>query len=119
MEERRRYKRLELDVTLELERLDEGEIETLRYAHVSVEDLSKTGIGFRSNLDLQVGSIYNAKIQIWTKEIIWTVIKIVRKSEKDGRYEYGGHFVGMTEADALKIQIYQMFQDAEEEQKGK
>ncbi|MCI8895322.1 MAG: PilZ domain-containing protein [Lachnospiraceae bacterium] len=119
MEERRRYKRLDLEVTLELERLDEGEIETLRYARVSVEDLSKTGIGFCSSLDLEVGSIYNAKLLIWTKEVIWTVIKIVRRVEKDGQYEYGGHFVGMTEADALKIQIYQMFQDAEEEQEGR
>lgn len=117
MDDRRRYKRLELDVTLELERLDEGEIQTLRYAHVSVEDLSKTGIGFRSNLDLEVGSIFNARIQIWTKEVIESVIKLVRKNPKEGYIEYGGHFVGMTEADALKIQIYQMFTDAEQNAK--
>lgn len=117
MEERRRYKRLELDVTLELERLDEGDIQTLRFAHVSVEDLSKTGIGFRSNLDLEIGSIYNARIQIWTKEVIESVIKLVRKNPKEEYYEYGGHFVGMTEADALKIQIYQMFNEAEQNQK--
>lgn len=114
MEERRRHKRLDLDVTLELERLDEGNIQTLRYAHVQVEDLSKTGIGFSSDVDLEIGSIYNSRIQIWTKEVIETIIKIVRKNPREGVYEYGGHFVGMTEADALKIQIYQMFNEVEE-----
>ena len=45
------------------------------------------------------------------------MIKLVRKNPKEEYYEYGGHFVGMTEADALKIQIYQMFNEAEQNQK--
>lgn len=36
MEERRRCKRLALDVSLELERLDKGGITTLKYVHVEV-----------------------------------------------------------------------------------
>ena len=40
MEEKRKHKRLELDVTVELERLDEDGVTTLRYSHVEVVDIS-------------------------------------------------------------------------------
>lgn len=113
MEERRKSKRLELDVTLKLERLDENGVATLKYVHISVQDISKSGIGFRSEQKLEVGSFYNARLQIWTKEVIDTVIKIIRRDEQDNSYRYGGQFVGMADADALKIEIYQMFSDAE------
>ena len=42
MEEKRKHKRLELDVTVELERLDEDGVTTLRYSHVEVVDISRT-----------------------------------------------------------------------------
>jgi hypothetical protein len=31
--------------------------------------------------------------------------------DKDGGYQYGGSFIGMTETDALKIDIYQIFNE--------
>lgn len=117
MEERRRSKRLELDVTLELERLDDPDgITTLKYVHVKTIDLSKTGIGFLAQQKLEVGSFYNTKLEIWTKEIIDSIVKIVRCDEKEDGYHYGGIFVGMTDTDALKIAIYQMVNDADNPQ---
>ena len=116
MEERRRCKRLALDVSLELERLDKGGITTLKYVHVEVSDLSKTGIGFHCNQDLEVGTFYNAKLQIWTKEVIDTILKIVRKNAGEDEIQYGAAFVGMTDTDALKIEIYQMFDDAKHDE---
>ncbi len=113
MEERRRGRRLELDVALQLERLDEGAITTVKYAHVDVHDLSKTGIGFHSEQELEVGGLYNARLQIWTKEIIETIIKVVRCDEREDGYQCGGIFVGMTDTETLKIDIYQMFYDAQ------
>lgn len=113
MEERRRNKRLELNVELQLERLDEGDITTLKYTRVEVKDISKTGMGFASPRELEIGSMYNIRLQIWTKEIIETVIKIVRRDKMGSLYQYGCQFVGMTDTDALKIQIYQMFNDAQ------
>lgn len=112
MEERRRAKRLELDVALEFERLDEGSITTVKYAHVEVHDLSKTGIGFQSKQELEIGSMYNTKMQIWTKETIDTIVKIVRCNKVGDEYQYGGQFVGMTDPDVLKIEIYQLFNDS-------
>lgn len=111
MQEKRKHKRLELDVSIELERLDEEGITTLKYSHVDVVDISRSGIGFKSAQELEVDAHYNTKIQIWTKEIIEVVIKVVRMEELEEGYRYGGVFVGMTDTDALKIDIYQIFND--------
>ncbi|MGN0481998.1 MAG: PilZ domain-containing protein [Lachnospiraceae bacterium] len=111
MTEKRRYKRLDLDVSLEMERLDEEGMTTLRYAHVQVKDISRSGIGFLSAQKLEIGSYYDAKIQIWTKEVIDAVIEIVRRDREGDGYHYGGVFIGMMDTDALKIDIYQIFND--------
>jgi D-mannonate dehydratase len=113
MEEKRKHKRLDLDVNVQLERLDQAGITTVKYIHVDVTDLSRTGIGFKSQQMLETGTYYDAKIQIWTKEVIDIVIEIVRRVDKDGGYQYGGIFIGMTETDALKIDIYQIFNELE------
>lgn len=112
MEEKRRDKRLDLDVNIQLQRLDEGGITTLKFLHVDVVDISKGGIGFNSNQKLEVGTYYDTKVQIWTKEVVDAVIEIVREvTLPDGTYHYGGIFIGMTDIDALKIDIYQIFND--------
>ena len=49
MEEKRKHKRLDLDVSVQLERLDEDGVTTLKYVHVDVTDISRSGIGFSSN----------------------------------------------------------------------
>ena len=112
MEEKRKSKRLDLDVNVQLERLDEDGITTLKYVHVDVTDISRSGLGFRANQELASGTYYDTKIQIWTKEIVDAVIEIVRVSKNpDGSYNYGAVFIGMTDTDKLKIDIYQIFND--------
>lgn len=111
MEEKRKHKRLELDVSIELERLDEDGVTTLRYVHVDVTDISRSGLGFRSTKELEIGTYYDTKIQIWTKEVVDAVIEIVRREQLPDGYKYGGEFIGMADTDALKIDIYQIFND--------
>lgn len=111
MEEKRRHKRLELDVSVQLERLDEDGITTLKYVHVDVTDISRSGIGFTTRKELEIGTYYDAKIQIWTQEVVDAVIEIVRREELVEGYKYGGAFIGMSDTDALKIDIYQIFND--------
>ena len=41
MEEKRRHKRLDIDVSVQLERLDEDGVTTLKYCHVDVTDISE------------------------------------------------------------------------------
>lgn len=115
MEERRNSRRLPIDVTIELERIDNNEgITTLKLVHVDVTDLSKSGIGFSTQAQLEVGSYYNTKLQIWTKETIDAVIEIVRFQEKEDMYHYGAKFIGMIEMDSLKIDIYRIFYEYNE-----
>lgn len=112
MDEKRRNKRLDLDVSVQLERLDEAGITTLKYIHVDVTDISRSGLGFTSEKALEVGTYYDTKIQIWTKEVVDAVVEIVRCEKLDnGLYKYGCVFIGMTDVDALKIDIYQIFND--------
>lgn len=111
-EERRRHKRLDLDVKIELEKLDEGGVTTVKYIQADVNDLSRSGMGFSSNYKLDIGTFYDTKIQIWTKEVIDAVIEVVRCEEiSENTYRYGACFVGMTETDTLKIDIYQLFNE--------
>ena len=111
MEEKRRHKRLDLDVSVQLERLDEEGVTTLKFIHVEVTDISRSGLGFKAKKKLEVGSYYDTKIQIWTKEVVDAVVEIVRVEELEDGYKYGGVFIGMTDTDSLKIDIYQIFND--------
>lgn len=111
MDEKRKNKRLDLEVSVEMERLDKDEsTATMKFIHVDVTNISRSGIGFFSGKELKPNTFYNAKIQIWTKEVVNTVIKIARcvPQGEDG-YSCGGVFIGLTEADALKIDIYGMY----------
>lgn len=119
MDEKRNSRRLDLDVTVELERINDDSkgVTTLKLIHVDITDMSKSGLGFSTMAELEVGSFYNTKLQIWTKETIEAVIEIVRCEEKDGKYHYGAKFIGMIESDALKIDIYQIFYEYNENMK--
>lgn len=109
MEEKRKDRRLDLDVAIEMERLDQGEMTTLKMIHVNVTDLSGSGIGFDTSQKLEEGALYNTSIRIWTKETIHTVIRIVRcQQNADGICHCGASFVGLSSTDELKINIYGM-----------
>lgn len=119
MEEKRKAKRLALDVSIELSRIAEDDgVTTVKMAHVDVIDLSRGGIGFLTKQELEIGSFYTTKIQIWTKDIIEAIIKIVRCNKEENGNHYGAIFVGMIDKDALKIDVYQMFFDSEKELKS-
>ncbi len=115
MEEKRKDRRLDLDVTLELSRIDGDDgVTTIKLVHVNVVDLSRSGLGFITKQELKVGSFYDTKLQIWTKDIIEAIVKIVRCDKKGDEYHYGASFVGMIDKDALKIDVYRMFYESEE-----
>ncbi|NLG04212.1 MAG: PilZ domain-containing protein [Clostridia bacterium] len=109
-QERRKHRRLDLDATLIMKRLDDGSQEKVR---VDVLDLSKTGIGFKCAETLDKNAVYQAELKIWTKEIIYTFVNITRIDDSQSERIYGATFVGMPETDACKIAIYEMFDDAE------
>lgn len=111
MEEKRKNKRTDLTVTAEL-----SVISKTGDSHVivaDVQDLSPTGIGFTCDEELEIGTVYKTKIKIWTEETIPAILKVVRCTQIGDEMVYGGIFVGMENSDILRIQVYQMFSDAE------
>lgn len=109
MEERRKNRRIDLESHLIIKSLN-GDPKT---AAIDIQDVSKTGVGFDSTQMLNIGTVYEAYLTIWTKEVLHAfleVIRIVKTDRKDENgvqiYNYGATFVGMPEMDASKISIY-------------
>lgn len=104
MEERRRSLRTELRAELFMKRLDQQGEEKVP---IHVCDLSKGGMGFECDRELEPEAVYECNLIIWTKEEIKVFIEIVRRGETPTGYHYGASFVGMNELDAYRIQVYQ------------
>lgn len=109
MEEKRKYKRSLLNAIIQLRECNDRN----QKINVDVNDLSREGIGFFSAQDLKIGDYYDTEIVIWTKEIIQVVIKIVRKTNQPdkNRISYGGEFIGLSETEKFRIDVYQCVQD--------
>lgn len=114
MEERRRNLRTELHAELLMKRLNGGAGEKGEMVEISVCDLSKSGIGFECKEELEKGAMYECFLTIWTKETIRCFVEIVRSEKRDDGYRYGATFVGMTEMEAYRIQVYQTVEEYKE-----
>lgn len=114
MEEKRRSKRIELKSKLLVKRMDS---EVHDEVDIEVMNLSKTGIGFYSHELLEITSVYEAYLTIWTKEVLHAFIEIVRIEMKGEHYEYGGIFIGMPEFDLQRIGVYDVVSEAEKYRK--
>lgn len=109
--ERRRRKRIELKASIQMERLDNTK-QAENSIPIDIFDVSMDGLGFTTDRKLQLDSIYNVTFEIWTKETLKTIIKLVRSDEKDGIYTYGSSFVGMTDSERFRVEVYQLFQES-------
>lgn len=104
MQERRKNKRMDLESKIIIKSLNNpGE---QHEAIIDIIDASKTGVGFNCSLPLSIGTIYEAYLTIWTKEVLHTFIEIVRIEKKGDIFNYGATFVGMPGMDASRISIY-------------
>lgn len=108
MEERRYNARTELAAELVIKRIDEKDGE---HVTISVTDLSKTGIGFTCDRELERDAVYDCNLTIWTKEVLRVFVRITRIDRREDTIHYGGHFVGMLEHDACRIEVYQTFEE--------
>lgn len=104
MEERRRARRMKLESTITVRRIDSGMDEEIM---IEIRDLSKSGIGFLCTEVLDVGSIYQSSIIIWTKEVIPVLLKIVREKDEGDKKFYGAEFMGLSEIDMFRIEVYE------------
>lgn len=106
MEEKRKAKRIPLEGNLAMNRVDGGKSEIVP---IQIVDVSKSGIGFECGRELELSAVYEIELVLWTKERINTFINIIRRDKKDTKTIYGATFVGITEKDSCKIDIYDMF----------
>ncbi len=105
MEEKRRSKRMDINVRISLRAIDADDDQRKTY-EVDVINISRGGIAFKCEEELCINGFYDTQINIWTKEKIDTVIQVLRKN---GDQSYGGKFVGMAAADQFKIEVYELF----------
>lgn len=110
MDEKRKAKRSDLNVLVQIHKCDRDDKKSV---NVQVQDLSKSGIGFVTNEKLEIGEYYDADITIWTKEVIKSVIKIVRVNPKPDSdlVSYGSEFVGLSEMEKFRIDVYQCVEE--------
>lgn len=111
IEERRRYKRLPIDLSLDVKKIYKQDyivIEDID-TEISVCDISKSGIGFMSKAKLPIDYYFDGKINLGDGDFFYAVIHIVRgEVEKDEeRNFYGAEFVGLAPFLANKIDKYE------------
>lgn len=112
MEEKRRSKRMSINVKISLKAIEGNGVAGKIY-EVEVINISRGGIAFKCDEELVINGFYDTQITIWTQERINTVIKVLHKD----RDVYGGKFVGMAAADQFKIEVYELFNYSGEGQK--
>ncbi len=113
MQEKRRDKRMKVELNLEISSLfkqDNVSVQNID-APITVVDISRSGIGFRSSSNLPLGFYFNACIQLGKEDAkLYCVVKIIRSSKFDeSQIAYGCEFVGM--APVLSY-IFDSFEDA-------
>lgn len=99
MKERRKAKRLPVNLTLEVSTLYHQDLEYVKGidAHIQVVDISQEGIGFKSESVLPVGYYFNGNISLNNKDTLHSVVKKVRSQPLEGNVTmYGCEFVGIS-----------------------
>lgn len=111
MQEKRKNKRFVLDAEIVMERIDGTKKKNVP---ITVQDVSKTGMGFYCDEILEMNSVYKVRIRIWTGDVVDTFVNIIRFDNTGSEYVYGGVFIGMPDNDASKFSIYELFESAKD-----
>lgn len=116
MEERRKNRRLELSSKLLIKRLDADH--AAMEVNIDVSDVSKIGVGFCCGEPLEIGAVYEVFLTLWTKEVLHCFLQIVRiEMNEENRYSYGSIFIGMSEAEASRIETYSTIENMDVQEK--
>ncbi len=109
VKDRRRYKRLPIELHLEVDEVfkqDHIVIKDLN-ASVSVFDISRNGIGFISEGSLPLGYYFRGRINLGNGDFFYVVLQIVRAQITDNNKVYGAEFVGLAPFLADKVDKYE------------
>ena len=110
LKDRRRYKRLPIELHLEIDEVfkqDHIVIKDLN-ASVTVFDISKNGIGFISEASLPPGYYFRGRINLGSGDFFHVVIRIIHvHATENNRKVYGAEFVGLAPFLADKVDKYE------------
>ncbi len=109
MQEKRKAKRTVLDAKIVMKRL--GSNEESRETTIEILDVSPKGVGFVCDEALSIDAVYEAHLTLWTKEVLHSFIQVVRIEKIGSGFKYGSVFIGMSEMDLSRIQVYQTVSD--------
>ena len=107
--ERRKYRRLPLNLILEVSKLYKQDCIELEGVNIDLEviDISKAGIGFRTQKELPVNYYFDSRIELGMDDFFYVVIKIIRSQKmEDENYICGAQFIGLAPFLADKIDTY-------------
>jgi len=109
--ENRKSKRIGMSVKIKLRAIqsDVSMVSPVEGMEVDVVNISKDGMGFKTEKILTFNGLYDTEIILANGEKFSSIIKIVRM-ENEGEPEilYGCHFVGINGTDQFKIDIFQI-----------
>lgn len=109
MSDRRRYKRLPIELNLEVDEVFKQDYVVIKNlnASVSVFDISRSGIGFISDASLPLGYYFRGRINLGDNDFFYVVIQIVRAHITENKKIYGAEFVGLAPFLADKVDKYE------------
>ena len=96
MIEMRKEKRWPAKLQLEISSLfkqDNVKVENIN-APIEVIDVSKAGIGFKTESVLPVGYYFNARLELGVDSALNCVVRIIRQQDKDDYFVYGCEIIG-------------------------
>lgn len=109
MKERRKSKRIPYNAVLTIDEVynQDEVIKEERVIDIKVTDISKGGIGFEAETELPLDYYFNAKIDLGSDRLFYSVLRIMRKKEIEGGFDYGCEFTGLADILSLYIEDYQ------------
>ena len=99
MDEKRKSKRAPFNSKISIESFyKSGEKDTIKFtSEITIINISKTGIGFITEIELPLNHFFNSKIEIDEERTIFCVLKVVREKKINKGYQVGAEFVGLAD----------------------
>ncbi|MDO4773092.1 MAG: PilZ domain-containing protein [Bacillota bacterium] len=108
MQEKRRQIRYPANIRLTIESLykqDNQRIDSIN-EDIEIVNISRSGIGFTCAEDMPLDYYFNAKIEIIGDKHFYTVVKLIRKDERENGFYYGSEFVGLADVLSIFVEEY-------------
>lgn len=107
--DRRKYKRLPIELILEVDEVFKQDYEVIKNLNASVKvfDISKSGIGFISEASLPLSYYFRGRINLGDNDFFYVVMRIVWAEVNDNNKIYGAEFVGLAPFLADKVEKYE------------